>query len=107
MTEEFKAAQRLKGGIHTKFEDEVHHVNNPVLDPPKIEKNYLGSILQYIQKGIDFYFYDGNATVEIKVVSDEIIRVRLAPNSSFLTDFSYAVVDTNRHVDLFEMVEDE
>jgi len=107
MIEEFNAAQKLKEELSHQVEEEVHHVNNPVLDPPQIEKNYLGKIIQYIQKDNNFYFYDGNATVEIKVVSDEIIRVRLAPNSSFLADFSYAVVNANQHVDLFELLEDE
>jgi len=107
MIDEFNTAQKQEKGLNSQLEEEVHHVNNPVLEPPQIEKNYLSKIIQYIQKDNNFYFYDGNATVEIKVVSDEIIRVRLAPNSSFLTEFSYAVINANQHVDLFELVEDE
>src|SRR5690554_1818799 len=107
MVEEFKAAKSLKEKISDQYDEEIHHTNNPVLDPPKIEKNYLGKITQYIQKDNSFYFYDNKATVEVKVVSDEIIRVRLAPNSSFLSDFSYAVSDANQHVDLYELNEDK
>src|SRR5690606_33313468 len=107
MIEEFKAARILKEEFSSKFDEEIHHTNNPVLDPPRIEKNYLGTITQYLQKDNNFYFYDGNATVEVKVVSDEIIRIRLAPNSTFLADFSYAVVNSDQHVDLFELTEDE
>ncbi|WP_437921381.1 glycoside hydrolase family 31 protein [Sphingobacterium sp. LRF_L2] len=71
--------------------DNIHHVNNPVLDVPIIEKKYLSSAFSYTKDGNSFFFTDGKATVEVKVFTDEIIRVRLAPQSSFLDDFSYAI----------------
>lgn len=89
------------------FEDEIHHVNNPVLDLPKIEKNYLSKVTGYTKEGNSFYFTDGRARVEIKVVADEIIRVRLAPEGVFLADFSYAVTETDKHSVLFTLEEDK
>ncbi|GHE23259.1 glycoside hydrolase family 31 protein [Sphingobacterium griseoflavum] len=71
--------------------DNIHHVNNPVLDVPAIEKKYLGKPTSYVKEGNKFIFTDGKARVEVKVFSDEIIRVRLAPQGSFLEDFSYAI----------------
>ncbi len=74
------------------LQDEIHHVNNPVLELPTIEKKYLGQIRGYVKEGSSFYFTDGKAKVEVKLFSDEIIRVRLAPEGVFLADFSYATV---------------
>ncbi|MFD1768943.1 glycoside hydrolase family 31 protein [Sphingobacterium suaedae] len=71
--------------------DNIHHVNNPVLDVPTIEKKYLGKVVSYVKDQSAFIFTDGKASVEIKVFSDEIIRVRLAPQGTFLDDFSYAI----------------
>src|SRR5690554_5438725 len=105
MIEEFKEAQRENEGAFP--DSEVQYTNNPVLDPPAIEKTYLSSIIQYIQKDTSFFFHDGHATVEIKVVSDEVIRVRMAPNSTFLADFSYAVSQPDQQVDFFRLEEDE
>ncbi|MEN5232392.1 glycoside hydrolase family 31 protein [Sphingobacterium faecium] len=85
----------------------VHHVNNPVLDLPTIEKKYLARVRSYSKDRNTFYFTDGIAKVEIRVVSDEIIRVRLAPQGSFLDDFSYAVIDTDQHAVSFSVEEDE
>src|SRR5690606_1623416 len=101
MIEEFKSAKTSKMEPGGESEVEVHHTNNPVLDPPAIEKKYLPSLIQYIQKDTSFFFHDGNATVEIKVVSDDIIRVRMAPRSTFLADFSYAVSQAEHHADVF------
>lgn len=88
-------------------ETHVQHVNNPVLDLPTIEKKYLGRVKAYVKDRNTFYFTDGIAKVEIRVVSDEIIRVRLAPKGSFLDDFSYAVIDTDQHAVSFSVNEDE
>lgn len=107
MIEKFNTAQKLREEWNNQYEEEIHHTNNPVLDPPSIEKKYLKPIRQFIQQDNSFYFHDGVATVEVKVVSDEIIRVRLAPNSSFLKDFSYAVSNSTQHVDLFDLTEDD
>src|SRR5690606_29655464 len=88
------------------LDDGVHHVNNPVLDLPEIVKNYLGKVTGHRQEANNFYFTDGHAEVEVKVVSDEIIRVRLAPSGQFLEEFSYAVPDTNKRVEVFSLAED-
>lgn len=69
----------------------IQHVNNPVLDLPQIEKKYLSSVKNYVQEGNSYLFSDGRSRVEVKVVTEEIIRVRLAPQGSFLADFSYAL----------------
>lgn len=92
---------------HEIAEEEFQHVNNPVLDLPPIEKKYLGRVKRYVQQGSDFFFYDESATVEVRVISDEIIRVRLAPQGSFLADFSYAVPDPSGHATLFHFKEEE
>lgn len=89
------------------FESAIQHVNNPVLDLPQIVKKYLGQVTSYVQRENCFYFTDGSATVEIKVVSNEIIRVRLAPNSQFLADFSYALADNEHLLEVYGIEEEE
>jgi alpha-glucosidase len=86
---------------------DIQHVNNPVLDLPQIVKKYLQKVTSYMQKENSFLFTDGSATVEVKVVSDEIIRVRLAPHSQFLEDFSYAVSNADQHVAVYAFQENE
>lgn len=87
--------------------ENIQHVNNPVLDVPDIEKKYLGQVIGYAKEGNSFYFSDGKAKVEIKVVSDEIIRVRLAPQGTFLQEFSYAVIETDFHSVSYTLTEEE
>lgn len=89
------------------LEADIQHVNNPVLDLPQIVKKYLQKVTSYMQKENSFLFTDGSATVEVKVVSDEIIRVRLAPHSQFLEDFSYAVPNADQHVAVYAFQENE
>lgn len=73
-------------------EEVVQHLNNPVVvDLQPISKKYLTAVKKVKQIKNKFYFSDGDARVEVVVFSDEIIRVRLAPHSVFLEDFSYAV----------------
>jgi alpha-glucosidase len=72
-------------------EEEFHHVNNPAADIKPVMKKYLGIPTHVEQSGNRFYFGDGDAKVEITVVNDEIIRVKLAPHGVFLDEFSYAV----------------
>jgi len=88
------------------LESGIQHVNNPVLDLPQIEKKYLECVTGYQQKENSYLFTDGSATVEVKVVSDEIIRVRLAPHGQFLDDFSYAVSNPDQHVALYAFQEE-
>jgi len=56
-----------------------------------VTKQFLGTVSSYYQEGFDFYFKDINSVLKITVVSDEIIRVRLAPHGTFLPDFSYGL----------------
>lgn len=88
------------------LEEGVQHVNNPVIGLKPIEKNYLGSVTGYLQQAHNFYFTDGEAKVEVRVISDEIIRVKLAPQSVFLDEFSYAVPSPDQHVSVFSFEED-
>ncbi|MBS1525000.1 MAG: glycoside hydrolase family 31 protein [Bacteroidetes bacterium] len=88
-------------------EEEFHHVNNPVTGIKPIVKKYLGKPLDSEKKGNKFYFSDGNAKVEVTVVTDEIIRVRLAPHGVFLDEFSYAVPKLEKKISLFGMTEHE
>ena len=68
-------------------EEEFHHLNNPAEGIKPIIKKYLGVPNHADQVGNKFYFSDGDAKVEVLVVTDEIIRVRLAPHSVFLEEF--------------------
>jgi len=85
----------------------VQHVNNPVLDLPQIVKKYLQRVTGYTQIENSYIFTDGSAKVEVKIVNDEIIRVRLAPQGQFLDDFSYAVPNPDQHVALYAFQEEE
>lgn len=106
MAESQKKAEIATDILQEETLDNIHHVNNPVLDVPAVEKKYLNAILSYSKQGNVFVFTDGKASVEIKVFSDEIIRVRLAPRSQFLEDFSYAIKkDLDLHPTSFTLVE--
>ncbi len=100
--------QLLAGGLNvTIIEEGVQHVNNPVTGPEPIVKKYLTEVKEYIQDQNNFYFSDGDAKVEVCVISDEIIRIRLAPHGVFLDEFSYAVPQPGQRVTVFEFHEDE
>lgn len=86
-------------------EEIIQHLNNPVTALKPIVKQYLTSITEVKKENNRFYFSDGNARVEIRVVSDEIIRVRMAPHSVFLDDFSYAVPQVDQRVSTFRLEE--
>lgn len=85
----------------------IQHLNNPVTNLNPIVKEYLASVKSMQKEGNKFYFSDGNARVEVRVVSDEIIRVRLAPHGVFLADFSYAVPEVDQKVSTFHLEEHE
>jgi len=88
-------------------DEEFHHLNNPAEGIKPIIKKYLTVPKNAQQAGNKIYFSDGDARVEILVVTPEIIRVRLAPHSVFLEDFSYAVPKLeNKPVD-FNLIEDD
>ncbi|TWJ02219.1 alpha-glucosidase [Mucilaginibacter frigoritolerans] len=88
-------------------EEEFHHLNNPADGIKPIIKKYLGVPNNADQQGNKFYFTDGDAKVEVVVITDEIIRVRLAPHSVFLEEFSYAVPKIEQKAVVFKLTEDE
>ncbi|SKB89214.1 glycoside hydrolase family 31 protein [Daejeonella lutea] len=88
------------------LESDMQHVNNPVVGLEPIVKKYLSAVTEYVQDRNNFYFSDGNSKVEVRVISDQIIRVRLAPQSVFLEEFSYAVESLEHKVTVFKL-EDE
>src|ERR1700760_2310948 len=97
----------LLAGKIVEDEEEFHHLNNPVMGLKPIVKKYLGSVNSVEQKGNKFYFSDGEARVEVIVVTDEIIRVRLAPHGVFLEEFSYAAPKLQPKPYVFSLHEDE
>ncbi len=89
-------------------EDEpFHHVNNPAADIKPVIKKYLGIPNNAEKTGNKIYFSDGDAKVEVTVVTDEIIRIRLAPHGVFLEEFSYAVPKLEHQAPEFELLETE
>jgi alpha-glucosidase len=88
-------------------EEEFHHVNNPANDIKPIIKKYLTIPNHVVQAGNKFYFSDGDAKVEVYVVTDDIIRVRLAPHGVFLDEFSYAVPKLEYKTAKFGLLENE
>ena len=90
-----------------KLESGVQHLNNPVLDLQPVVKKYLTRVTEVKQDQNNFYFSDGYAKVEVRVVSDEIIRIKLAPHGVFLEDFSYAVPQSEQRVTVFKFTETE
>jgi alpha-glucosidase len=88
-------------------EETVQHLNNPVTDLKPIVKQYLTAVKGVKKEGNKFYFSDGSARVEVRVVSDEIIRVRLAPHGVFLDEFSYAVPVIDQKVTTFRLEESD
>ena len=88
-------------------EEEFHHLNNPADGIKPIIKKYLGVPKSAQQSGNKFYFSDGDAKVEVVVITNEIIRVRLAPHSVFLDEFSYAVPKIEQRAIDFTLSEDE
>jgi alpha-glucosidase len=88
-------------------EEEFHHLNNPADGIKPIIKKYLGVLTGVDQQSNKFYFTDGDAKVEIVVITDEIIRVRLAPHGVFLDEFSYAVPKLEQKHIVFSSDEDD
>lgn len=89
------------------LDEDVHYLNNPVVGMEPIVKKYLKAVKSYTQRENSFYFYDRDAAVEVRVISDEIIRVRLAPHGVFLEEFSYAVPYSDQRATVFAFDEDE
>ena len=59
------------------------------------KKRYLGHISSFETVSDRHYLLkdQSGAAVEVKTISPDIIRVRLAPDGEFLSDFSYAIQD--------------
>ncbi|KHJ36750.1 alpha-xylosidase BoGH31A [Pedobacter glucosidilyticus] len=89
------------------LEQDIQHVNNPIVGLKPIEKKYLGKVTEVRQENNRYIFSDGDASVEIRVVSDEIIKVRMAPHSVFLEEFSYAVPKLDQRVAVFTFTEED
>ena len=88
-------------------EEDFQHVNNPIIGLKPIQKKYLGVPNSCDKQGNKFYFTDGDAKVEVVVVTDQIIRVRLAPHGVFLDEFSYGVPKLPQSATEFAFTEDE
>ncbi len=99
--------QGLITNVMIEEEEVFHHVNNPVTGLKPIIKKYLGAPKSAFHSENRFYFSDGDARVEVVVVTDKIIRVRLAPHSVFLDEFSYAVPKVENKAAAFLLTEDE
>src|SRR3954469_20006835 len=56
-------------------------------------KHYPGKILNHKREGNLLWFYTDETVMEVRVVSDKIIRFRYAADGFFQKDFSYAVAD--------------
>ncbi|MCK7554600.1 DUF4968 domain-containing protein [Chitinophaga sedimenti] len=54
-------------------------------------KHYPDLIKSWKKEGNYFYFYTTETILEIRVVSDKIIRFRYAADGKFQRDFSYAI----------------
>ncbi|MEO5674332.1 MAG: glycoside hydrolase family 31 protein, partial [Chitinophagales bacterium] len=95
--------------LNQNYEDtgEISFSLIPATNVPVITKQYLKEVKQMLPRGNRYLFSDGISHVEIKVVSDEIIRVRLAPQGEFLEEFSYAIDDKQLHLTRIETSETE
>ncbi|MBB6497903.1 glycoside hydrolase family 31 protein [Pedobacter cryoconitis] len=109
MEETAEPGNELKDNENIKeiVETTIQHLNNPVLALKPIVKKYLTQVQEVRKEGNKFFFSDGEASVEVRVVSNEIIRVRLAPHSVFLEEFSYAVPVVDQKVSTFSLEEQE
>ncbi|HEY8928681.1 MAG TPA: glycoside hydrolase family 31 protein [Mucilaginibacter sp.] len=107
MEENILNEELLANKLTEEEEEEFHHLNNPVENLKPIIKKYLGVPERVSQQDNKFYFTDGDAKVEVTVVTDEIIRVRLAPHGVFLEEFSYGVPKLEQKAIVFALHEDE
>ena len=83
----------------------VVHSDIPDVTVQPIAKQYLKEVSSVTRNGSRFCFSDGVSAVEVKVVSDEIIRVRVAPMGDFLEEFSYATDNHKFHISRIEKTE--
>ncbi|MCS6917976.1 MAG: glycoside hydrolase family 31 protein [Chitinophagales bacterium] len=79
----------------------------PSLEVPPVTKQYFSAIAEWQSSGNRVYCGDGRARMEVSVISDDIVRVRLAPHGQFLEDFSYAVVGKKGLLSHLDVVRNE
>jgi alpha-glucosidase len=91
---------------NTEEEDLEQTIVNALVEVSPITKQYLKAVEKCKVVGNCYYFSDDVATVEVKVVSDEIIRVKLAPHGTFLAEFSYGVETTEFRTSRIDYTED-
>lgn len=72
-----------------------------------VTKQYLEAVSSVRVAGNQYFFTDGRSTVCITVLSDEIVRVRMAPQAIFLPDFSYAVIQSDFRISRIDFSEDD
>lgn len=101
MKEDIESNENIDITIKAPDEVDIQHVNNPIVGIKPIEKRFLGAVKEVRQHNNKYIFSDGAASVEVKIVSDEIIKIRLAPHSVFLDEFSYAVPSLDAKATVF------
>lgn len=95
----------LKVSDQNDHKEEEKFLNNPIVTVGPVTKQYLKSVKNYVTDGNRFVFSDGLSKVQISVISDEIIRVRMAPQGVFLADFSYAIQEFDHVITKVSMKE--
>src|SRR5690242_18576656 len=63
-------------------------------------KHYPSKIVSHKRQGNFFWFYTGETILEVRVVSDKIIRFRYAADGFFQKDFSYGLAEDFRDVNV-------
>lgn len=56
-------------------------------------KHYPDQVKEWKKEGNFFYFYCTETILEVRIISDKIVRFRYAADGTFQRDFSYAVAD--------------
>jgi len=94
---------------HLEDENEIleQEIKTNVTEITPITKQYLQAVSQIKVLGNQFFLGDGRSTVCITVVSDEIIRVRMAPQGIFLVDFSYGLSNEEFRISRIDTHEDD
>jgi len=92
--------------IDDKEEETFRHLNNPADGIKPIVKKYLGVPTQFEQTGNKFCFTDGVAKVAATVITNEVIKIRLAPHGVFLEEFSYAVPKIEQQIVEFTLYDE-
>ena len=107
MKEDKEITENINITVEQLEEFDIQHVNNPIVGIKPIEKKFLKAVKEVRQDNNKYIFSDGSASVEVTIVSDEIIKIRLAPHSVFLDEFSYAVPAIDSKATVFSFYEEE